>query len=251
MTDTLLQAFVKRPGRYALLDKGLEKVGFRDHQKALEIGCAYGDAVFHIANRYCCDITGVDRSEELIDYASSRGDKLFLGSHVEFKRDDAEELGLLDNGYDLIVSEAAFSPLDHKEMAVKNYYRVLKPDGRVLINDFAIQYKGYENVQPSLSFIPCFAGVKTMTDYVRIFENGRFKSLAVREDYGEFISLALFLSRNFGVAVRDLGSFFAAKCNENCEKSGADPEIAKAREAFFRKARLTYCQLIFEKESDR
>jgi ubiquinone/menaquinone biosynthesis C-methylase UbiE len=247
MSATLLQVFAKRPSRYALLDQGLKRVGCGERQKVLEIGCAYGDAVFHIANQYYCEITGVDRSEELIAYAKTRGGELRFGSRVEFRRDDAEELGLLDNSYDLIISEAAFSPLEHKEKAVKHYYRVLKPHGRVLINDFAIQYKGYEDVQPSLSFIPCFAGVKTMTDYVKIFENDRFTSLTVREEYGEFISLALFLSKTFGVAARDLSRFFAAKCNDNCEKRGADPEIAKAREDFFRKARLTYCQLIFEK----
>jgi ubiquinone/menaquinone biosynthesis C-methylase UbiE len=248
MSTALLQVFAKRPARYALLDKGLKRAEFRGNQKVLEIGCAYGDAVFHIANQYDCEITGIDRSEELINFATSRCEKLLLGSRVEFRQDDAEELGLVDHSYDLIVSEAAFSPLNNKEVAAKNYYRVLKPNGRILINDFAIQYKGYENLQLSLSFIPCFAGVQTMNDYLKIFKNYRFKSLWAREEYGEFISLALFLSKTFGVAAQDLGSFFAANCNVNCNHSGDGAEVSKAREDFFHKARLTYCQLILEKK---
>jgi SAM-dependent methyltransferase len=245
MPDLLLQVFSKRPSRYALLDQGLQYIGFGGNQKVLEIGCAYGDAVFHIANRYPCDITGVDQAEELINYAMSRHEPLLPGSHVEFRRDDAQDLRLCADSYDLIVSEAAFSPLRHKETAVENYRRVLRLNGRVLLNDFAVRYKGCGNYQKDLAFIPCFSGVESMEEYVKIFENSNFKSILVREEYGEFIALALFLGKKFGVAAKDLGSYLVAKTNETC--GNRCDELVKAREDFFRNAKLTYCQMIFEK----
>jgi ubiquinone/menaquinone biosynthesis C-methylase UbiE len=248
MPTPLLQVFSQRPSRYALLDKGLAKLEFSGHQSVLEIGCAYGDAVYHIANRYPCDITGIDQSEDLIRDATLREDELLGGSRVEFRSQNAEDLRFLANSFDLIVSEAAFSPLHHQEMAVKNYRRVLKTNGQILINDFAIRYKGYEHLQPGLTLIPCFSGVKTMDDYVRLFENNNFKSVLVREEYGEFIALALHLGKMYGVAVKELGGFLASYINgtsgKKCDDNTKTPQVT---EDFLKKAKLTYCQMIFKK----
>lgn len=240
----LLKVFSKRPSRFALLDKGLQLAGLDRDTKVLEVGCAYGDAAFYIARRYGCDVTGADISGEAVAAAAGRQEDPPEGSRVEFIRMDAQTMRLPADSYGLIVSEAAFSPIPRKKDAVLNYFRALGPGGRLLINDFAIRYKGYEDLRKDMAHIPCFAGVGTIGEYAELLEGCGFRKIRAQEEYGELIQLALYLRKVYGVPPADLGRLFSAYINEKrhgCLSKG------ESREDFLNKARLTYCQLLFEK----
>ena len=60
-----------------------------------------------------------------------------------------------------LLLEAAFSPIRGKRKAAGEFYRVLSPGGRVMLNDFALKRQG-AGIGWAASGIPCFRGVGTM-----------------------------------------------------------------------------------------
>ena len=245
--ETLLEVFAARPKRFWLLDRGLRRCGGGPKTKILEIGCAYGDASFYMANRYGCQVTGVDISEDTLAVAQDRWEKEKGPANLRFCKQDAEALDLEKESFDLIVSEAAFSPIPQKEKVARNDFQVLRPGGRVLLNDFAIQYKVEQAKREELAFIPCFAGVSTMEDYQQIFLQQGFGVEYAKEEYGELISLTSWICRSYGISQDKIGGYFSRYLRENSKapQPAACTLPKDSRESFLSKAKMTYCQMIF------
>ena len=127
----LREAFVKRKGRFKLLERSLAAAGFPKAAPLLEVGCATGEGSAHLAELgYTC-VTGVDIDAEAIAQAREK----FPG--VCFVCADARSLPFAAGSFEGIISEAAFSVIDGKAEAAREYARVLAPGGLVLLHDFA------------------------------------------------------------------------------------------------------------------
>ncbi|WP_447962848.1 glycoside hydrolase family 99-like domain-containing protein [Nitrospira sp. Ecomares 2.1] len=95
----------------------------------LDIACGegYGSAVLAEVAR---NVVGVDVSEEVIRYAAER----YQRSNVQFKHGACDHIPLPDASMDLIVS---FETLEHHDVhheMMREFVRVLRPDGLVLIS---------------------------------------------------------------------------------------------------------------------
>lgn len=241
-------AFALRPERFRLLEKGIVNAGWKSRPLSLlEIGCAKGDAAAYLVEENDCHITAVDISRELIEEAEREHRCVVNKGKLKFLCANAEELPLAEEYYDGIYSEAAFSPLSNKQKVIEEYFRLLKPGGRVLINDFAIRRDAGKDLRDEVVHIPCFAGVQTLENYCAMFEKVGFKTILCREEYGELIRIAAWLCKIYDVRVREIGSYLSSYLHmkkPDCEGCNND---GRARGMFFNKAKLTYCQLIFEK----
>lgn len=245
-TGSLLDIFTERPYRYRLLNKGLKFIcsdNNRNHAtNILEIGCAYGDGAAYIAKAYNCCVTGVDISSYLIADASVRHKDLISDGILNFNIENAESLSFEDESFEVLVSEAAFSPIINKEAAISEYYRVLKKGGFIVINDFSIKASLSGDKRLDVSYIPCFSGVETMEKYKKLFERSGFNAILIKEEYGELISLSMWLSKVFGISITEIGSYLSKYYNYN-----RTDQIYKGKSDFFNKAKFTYCQMIFKK----
>ena len=75
-----------------------------------------------------------------------------------------------------------------------------------------------------------------MARYRAIFEGAGFACAYEKEEYGEYIGIAMSLGRAFGVPPAEAGRYIVAAF-------GKDGYVAD----FFAHARLTYCQMLFKK----
>lgn len=75
------------------------------------------------------NVTGVDLSEKMLAQASAKAKN--RGFTIEFHVDDAENLHFPDNSFDAIVNRAVLWTLPHPDIAVKEWMRVLRPEGRL------------------------------------------------------------------------------------------------------------------------
>ncbi|MCJ7836336.1 class I SAM-dependent methyltransferase [Cuneatibacter sp. NSJ-177] len=241
---SLLEVFRDRPARFRLLQKGLDQIPMEEIHRIVELGCAYGDASAYLAERYPCQVTGLDLSEELLAQARrTHGAKTGKGE-LRFCQGDSQNLPAALAPADLLVSEAAFSLLPDKEAAVKSAYRVCKEGGRVILNDFAIRLKAQPDERKRVDFIPCFAGVGQAEEYQELFEQNGFRTVCLKEVYGELISISVWLSKSYGIPVTEIGSclveFFSPEGACPCKNRNGD---------FFKNAKLTYVQMIFQKRA--
>jgi ubiquinone/menaquinone biosynthesis C-methylase UbiE len=78
-------------------------------------------------------VTGIDLSGEMIARAKRHPAKRHLP--VDFVTGDAESLAFEDNAFDVLVSRNLLWALPPPEKALKQWRRVVKPDGRLVISD--------------------------------------------------------------------------------------------------------------------
>lgn len=221
----LREAFVKRKGRFKLLERSLAAAGFPKAAPLLEVGCATGEGSAHLAALgYTC-VTGVDIDAEAIAQARENC------PGVRFVCADARHLPFAAGSFEGIISEAAFSVIDGKAEAAREYVRVLAPGGLVLLHDFAAAADVH--TQPG---IPCLDGVQSMDGYRAVFEAAGFECVCESEEYGEYIGIAMSLGKAYGVPPTEVGKYIVSAF-------GRDGYVTD----FFAHTRLTYCRMLFKR----
>jgi len=103
-----------------------------DKQKILDVGTGTG-AMGLVLAEMGHDVTGIDLSEGMLNKAREKAKTANL--HVEFKIGDAERLSFPDNTFDVVINRHLLWTLPYPEKAIKDWYRVLKSGGRVVILD--------------------------------------------------------------------------------------------------------------------
>jgi ubiquinone/menaquinone biosynthesis C-methylase UbiE len=107
------------------------------HPKAaLDAGC--GTGLFTIGLARLCkrhSFDGLDRSEGMIGVGRKQARKLGL-SNVSFRVGDVEALPFADASFDVIVAAGLFCNLNDPSGALREFVRVLKAGGEVVIVEF-------------------------------------------------------------------------------------------------------------------
>lgn len=78
-------------------------------------------------------VHGIDLSEGMLATAKAKAEKLGLAEKVEFSRMDAEKLEFADESFDAVVSLFALLHFPNPLTALKEIYRVMKPNGRLVV----------------------------------------------------------------------------------------------------------------------
>ncbi len=96
---------------------------------ALEIGCGSGYFTKELAKTNA-EITAIDISQDLLDIAK----KNVQSEHVKFFIDNAYDMNFDDCSFDTVIGSSVLHHLDI-DLALKEIYRVLKPDGSVYFTE--------------------------------------------------------------------------------------------------------------------
>ena len=108
-----------------------------DHRKtddasALDVGTGPGQLAFYLA-KAGFNTTGIDISPAMIARAEQKAQQ--DGLVCNFKTGDAEHLAFADNTFDVVVTRNLVWTLPDPGAAVREWHRVLKPGGRIIISD--------------------------------------------------------------------------------------------------------------------
>ncbi len=102
-----------------------------DNEVVLEIGCGEGSITVWLAKNYPqLKFVGTDISPAGIEMAKEKAKNL---SNVKFFVDDVENSKIESNSCSLIISQSVLEHLTDYRKALKECYRILRKDGRVLI----------------------------------------------------------------------------------------------------------------------
>lgn len=78
-------------------------------------------------------VTGIDLAEEMLVKAREKVDRTSL--RVVFQSGDAENLPFHDNVFDAVVNRHVLWNMPNPEMAVSEWFRVVKPGGKLVVID--------------------------------------------------------------------------------------------------------------------
>jgi ubiquinone/menaquinone biosynthesis C-methylase UbiE len=167
---SLTQVFGMRPSRLKLIADAVRIAELSDTHTILEVGCGNGAAAAFLSQKYGCNVIGIDSSERMIASAAKQAEAERLAYNVDFLVADAVNLPFPDSMFDTIICEAVFSTLVDKDRAAKEFRRVLRAGGKLLILDFILRRQVTKELQSQMSFLPCLARTRHLEGYIRLFE---------------------------------------------------------------------------------
>ena len=118
------------PGGFPATQQNLEAIQVKLEEYVLDAGCGSGLTACHLAKTIGCKIVGVDINPQMVEKACQRAEKEGVSHLVEFRVADVYNLPFVDNHFDLVMAESITVFLDNLKV-YREFYRVLKPEGRV------------------------------------------------------------------------------------------------------------------------
>ena len=105
--------------------------------KILDVATGTGDVVFAFLKKHDVEIIGLDYAFNMIEIAKAKAEKFGLSDKTLFVQGDGEALPFTDNSFDRLTISFGFRNIGHYDVALKEFKRVLKPDGQLLILEFS------------------------------------------------------------------------------------------------------------------
>jgi SAM-dependent methyltransferase len=105
-------------------------------QKALEVACGSGGVTCRIARETGASCVGVDINPHGIEAATRRAEREGLTGRVAFQIVDASQrLPFADASFDVVFCNDSVNHLADRAAVLRDWYRVLRPGGRLLVTD--------------------------------------------------------------------------------------------------------------------
>ena len=145
--------------------KVMEHANIQNNERVLDVGCGSGTLVLLIKARHPeCDVVGVDPDKKILNIARKKLVKNNV--RVDLIQAFAEKLPFDDLSFDVVVSALTFHhlPTEIKKQALREIYRVLKSDGRLLLADIGKPYSLFWKLKYLFDFERIFMGNNYMED---------------------------------------------------------------------------------------
>ena len=111
-------------------------------QALLDIACGTGDFALAQARRMHADsrITGLDLSEGMLAVMREKVAKAGLDGRISCEQGDCEQMRFAEGSFDCATIAFGIRNFAHREAALEEILRVLKPGGRLVILKDGVQY---------------------------------------------------------------------------------------------------------------
>ena len=109
-------------------------------QRILDIACGTGDFSLAIAGRMHPDsrITGLDLSEGMLAVMRDKVARAGLEGRISCEQGDSEAMRFADASFDVVTIAFGIRNFAHREAALREILRVLKPGGRLVILELSV-----------------------------------------------------------------------------------------------------------------
>lgn len=155
----------------------------KEGEVVLDLGSGAGFDCFLAAKKVGSTgkVIGVDMTPEMIEKARENAKK---GKYVnvEFRLGEIENLPAGDNSVDVIISNCVINLSPDKERVFMEAYRVIKPNGRLMISDVVLLKKLPDYIKKSIAaYVGCISGAVTEDEYLGLIKKAGFKNIKIIE----------------------------------------------------------------------
>jgi ubiquinone/menaquinone biosynthesis C-methylase UbiE len=180
---------VIHPGGFEATHRLLRSCHIDKSSRLLDIGCGKGTTSVLLAQKYGCNVVGLDLSEDLLRQATTLAKRKGLEHKVSFRVGDALNMPFADGEFDRAVGQAVLILLGDKKKAIQEALRVTKPGG--YIGWLELSWKK----QPTREFLDgvsnvicayCMLGVETFENWKKLFNESGVKELQTFDYSQEF-----------------------------------------------------------------
>jgi SAM-dependent methyltransferase len=124
---------------------------------------------------------GLDMTDDMLALAHENQKKAGV-KNVEFLKGEMENIPLLDNSVDVIISNCVINLSGDKDKVLREAFRVLRPGGRFAISDVVVRGDVPEAVKRSVElWCGCIAGALKDTEYREKLGSAGFESIEIEE----------------------------------------------------------------------
>jgi arsenite methyltransferase len=162
------------PGGTKLTERLSQILNLNPRTRLLDVAAGKGGSAFFLAERFGCDVVGVDYSLKNVDTGNKAANAKRLNDKVTFQCADAEMLPFPDDSFDAVICECAFCTFPDKQSAAREFNRVLRPGGQVGISDLTRDGALAPDLEGLMSWIACIAGARPLSDYITLLSSAEF-----------------------------------------------------------------------------
>lgn len=147
----------------------------------LDLGSGAGFDAFLAAKKvgFSGRVIGVDMTDEMLDRARAN---VVRGSYknVEFRKGEIEALPVESGSVDVIISNCVINLSPEKDKVFREAFRVLRPQGRLMVSDLVQVKEMPEAVKASVeAYVGCLAGAEMKEAYLRLIKEAGFEDIRI------------------------------------------------------------------------
>jgi SAM-dependent methyltransferase len=150
----------------------------------LDLGSGAGFDCFLAVNKVgnTGKVIDVDITPEMIEKARGNAKKGNYGN-VEFRLGEIETLPVEDNSVDVIISNCVVNLSPDKRRVFKEFFRVLKPSGTLMVSDIVLLKELPDFIKNSQrAYINCIAGAIMKNEYIESIREAGFSEVTIADE---------------------------------------------------------------------
>ena len=163
------------PGGTKLTERLGEILELTPRSRVLDVAAGNGTSAIFLANRFGCEIVGVDYSRRNVEEAEATASANGLGRKVSFQWADAEQLPFPNDSFDAIICECAFCIFPNKQAAAHEFMRVVRPGGEVGLSDLTREAALASELNGLMAWIACIADAQPLSGYSALLSAANLK----------------------------------------------------------------------------
>ena len=214
---------ILRPGGFALTDRAVGFCDFRPGAAVLDVGCGTGATVGHLINQYQLKAAGIDPSALLLELGRRRNPELPLiqaqGESLPFRTGEMEG----------IFAECTLSVMEDVEQALRECYRVLHPEGWLIVTDIYARNAEVIGDLRSLPLASCLTGAMSRQGVEEKLHQAGFQRV-LWEDHSQVLKdLVIRLIMTHG----SLENFWSKASSGTADGQWLQQVIARSKPGYF------------------
>ncbi|MEW6601076.1 MAG: arsenite methyltransferase [Nitrospirota bacterium] len=156
----------------------------KEGETIIDLGSGGGLDCFLAANKVGASgrAIGIDMTPEMLEKArenARRGNY----KNVEFRLGEIENLPAADNTADVIISNCVINLSPDKPRVFREAFRVLKPDGRMMISDLVLLKDIPDFLKDSIdAYISCLSGAIKKDEYLAAIRDAGFQDIEIMDE---------------------------------------------------------------------
>lgn len=153
------------PGGLALTNRLGLLLGLEPNARVLDVASGSGRSAVSLAERFGWSVTTTDLAAEHHTTVAAAAAEAGVSDRVAFVQGDAEALPFADASFEAVICECALCTFPAKAVACAEFFRVLKPGGRIGVSDVTRNGALPDDLASVLAWVACIADAQPVARY--------------------------------------------------------------------------------------